>query len=163
MKAVIKRLLRLIIILLKILLSSRIRLLELNHQLIRRPSIVLQLSHTITQEVSPVLLPQQLPRLIVQLSIVHQQNLIITRGLFLALLPLPLLLQTHIRRLNTVPQLKVSIIQDHLLALHLPHHQLQPQLQGLQQSPLPLHIQQRNTALLLRPSTFQGHSFAQQL
>ena len=114
-------------ILLKILHSSRIKLSELKHQLIRQRSIVLQQSHTITREASPVLPPQrQLLRLILQLSIVLRQNLIITRGLFLALQPRHLLLQLHIALLNTVPRQKVTIIRGRLLARHLPH--LQPQL-----------------------------------
>ncbi len=114
-------------ILLKILLSSRIKLSELKHQPIRQRSIVLQQSHTITREASPVLPPQrQLLRLILQLSIVLRQNLIITRGLFLALQQQPLLLQLHIALLNTVPRQKVTIIRGRLLARHLPH--LQPQL-----------------------------------
>jgi len=92
----IKRLRQPVIILLKILLSSRIKLSELKHQPqhIRPRSIVLQQSHTITRKVSPVLLlpqqQQQLQRPIQLRSIVLRPNPIITRSLLLAPLPRPL-------------------------------------------------------------------------
>jgi hypothetical protein len=122
----IKHLRRPVMILSKILNSCRIKLLELNHQVlhIQPSSIAPHPRHTTTQEVSIAhLQPHHLrPILIVVHSIVLHPRLTTTQEASIAHQQ-HLLRQPHIRVLNIAPQLRVTIIRGRsiarLLLLHL--------------------------------------------